>query len=97
MAATTTTLEMPRGWRAVLTAFLPLTEEPDLPVLPGERPAFRAQCRRGEHVWRKPEDSLRSARTGFTVLFCRYCMAHERIVPVRTTGPSRAISLPVPR
>jgi len=86
-----------RSWRALLAAFLPVTVEPDLPLPPGQRLPLRVPCRPGEHVWLKPEDSLRSARTGFTVQFCRYCMAHERLVPQRAMQPRTVVTLPVPQ
>jgi len=57
--------------------------------------AARPACRRGKHRWLAPERSLRSARTGFTVVFCRDCPAHYRLVPLRPRGrggmPDRAV------
>jgi hypothetical protein len=98
MTTTVGSPSTPRSWRVVLAAFLPIGTEA-APLIPaaGERPPLRAQCRRGEHVWVPPELSLRSARTGFEVQFCRYCMAHERLVPTRTTQPTRVVRLPVLR
>jgi hypothetical protein len=93
MAMPTTSFEAHRSWRALLSAFLPLASEPERPFPPGQRLPFQVQCRRGKHVWLKPEDSLRSARTGFTVTFCRYCMAHQRLVPARSTQPIRVVTL----
>lgn len=68
--------------RAVVVAFLPASED-DEPVPTGHGDPRRAQCRTGEHAWLAPELSLRSARTGFRSEFCRYCAAHQRIVPAQ--------------
>jgi len=36
-----------------------------------------ARCGQGLHRWRAVETSLRSARTGYTRKFCRFCTASE--------------------
>ena len=97
MSTTAAATGVHRSWRDLLAAFVPVPAALELPVPPGQHPPAHAQCRRGQHVWLEPEQSLRSARTGFTIGFCRYCTAQQRLVPPRVAQPSRAIPLLLPR
>jgi hypothetical protein len=61
--------------------------------LPWRDPTPAVPCDWGRHQWRDPEDSLRSARTGYRFAFCRRCPASWALEPV-TPVPA---PLPAPR
>ena len=47
---------------------------PSGPADEGTAPA-QARCDLGQHAWLNPEDSIRSARSGYRLAYCRFCTA----------------------
>ena len=54
---------------------LPRSTRPRWPAL--GTPVAPWRCRLGWHAWLRPEQSLRSARHGLTVGYCRCCAAER--------------------
>jgi hypothetical protein len=81
----TTRARAARGWswRRFAAAFWPLPARPMLTAAATGVPPGRVACRQGRHVWYPLDDSVRSARTGFSSRFCRYCSASQRLAAGR--------------
>ncbi len=80
--------------RAVVAAFLPLAaHHVTTPRGPGA--PLRVQCYQDRHVWLPAEQSLRSARTGFSMVFCRYCAASESLAHPRPQPTFGQVGVPV--
>ncbi len=60
--------------------------------LPSVATAREAPCAWGRHQWLAPEESLRSARTGYRFAYCRYCPASWALEPIAAASEPLAIA-----